>query len=435
MAIALYWLLQVNKPLPTLSRKFSNPKYRSGLLLAVFFSSPLHAENVEILHWWTSPGEASAVQAAKQQLESQNLQWQDFAVMGGAGENAMSVLQQRINAGNPPLAATIGGIKIQAWGDKLANISQLATEQSWNKLLPPILNEMVQYKGQYVAVPLGISRVNTLWINKHLLDKSGAKVPKTWDEFIATAKLLQKAGITPLSVGQQGWQVATLFESLALGIGGADFYRKAFIELDAAALSSPTMLQALSMLKRLKAYSSPHSAAEWSSATAKLIHGQAAMQFMGDWAKSEFTVAGQVAGVDYLCVPAPSQNQAYSFAADTMTLFQLQSPSQQKAQQAFASTMMSKATQINFNLHKGNFPARNDVSLEKFDACAKESAQNFNLASSKNILVPSWSHNMAQYDATRSVFFDIIFSYWKNNNISPAKAAERLVLAAKTLEK
>ncbi len=41
--------------------------------------------------------------------------------------------------------------------------------------------------------------------------------------------------------------------------------------------------------------------------TAKVINGQAGMQIMGDWAKSEWTAAGKKAGADYECVPFPGE--------------------------------------------------------------------------------------------------------------------------------
>ena len=407
----------------------------AALLLASLISTPLYAENAEVLHWWTSAGEASAVRGLKQQLKQSDLQWQDFAVIGGAGENAMAVLKMRSQAGNLPMAAAVGGLKIQAWGEMLGDISPLAAEQGWSKILPPVVNQMIQYRGRYVAAPLGIARVNTLWINKRLFDLAGAKVPVSWDDFFATANLLKKAGITPLAVGQQGWQIGTLFESVALGTGGADFYRKAFLELDPATLNGPAMQLTLNRLKQLKAYTSDSNATNWSQATQEVISSQAAMIMMGDWAKSEFNLAGLTAGTDYLCVPSPGSNQAFSFAADMLVMFRQTTPERQKAQQTFARLLMSKPYQISFNLSKGNFPARSDVDLEKFDRCARDSAKNFALATQKNLLVPSWAHNMAQYDSTRSAFFDIIFSYWKNDSMNSVQAAERLVLAAKKTTK
>ena len=74
-----------------------------------------HAGEVEVLHWWTSGGEARAVDVLKQLMQKQGDTWKDFAVAGGAGEAAMTVLKTRAVFGNPPSAAQLKGTDIQEW--------------------------------------------------------------------------------------------------------------------------------------------------------------------------------------------------------------------------------------------------------------------------------------------------------------------------------
>ncbi len=50
------------------------------------------AENVEVLHWWTSGGEATALDVLKKDLESKGISWTDMPVAGGGGTEAMTVL-------------------------------------------------------------------------------------------------------------------------------------------------------------------------------------------------------------------------------------------------------------------------------------------------------------------------------------------------------
>ena len=42
------------------------------------------AGEVEVLHWWTSGGEAKAVAALKASMQQKGHTWKDFAVAGGA---------------------------------------------------------------------------------------------------------------------------------------------------------------------------------------------------------------------------------------------------------------------------------------------------------------------------------------------------------------
>jgi glucose/mannose transport system substrate-binding protein len=45
---------------------------------------PALAAEVEVLHWWTSGGEAKSVAELKAMLEAQGDTWKDFAVAGVA---------------------------------------------------------------------------------------------------------------------------------------------------------------------------------------------------------------------------------------------------------------------------------------------------------------------------------------------------------------
>jgi ABC-type glycerol-3-phosphate transport system substrate-binding protein len=270
------------------------------------------------------------------------------------------------------------------------------------------------------------------WINAAVLRRVGANAPKTWDEFFVVAEKLKQMGTPMLAVGEQAWQIATMFEAITCGLGGAAFYNAAFSKLDQAALNGPVMIRCLETLRQMKPYCTPDAAGrEWNLATADVINGRAAMQLMGDWAKGEFAQAGKVQGVDYLCVPAPTQNGEYSFAADTLTMFKQSEPRLQAAQRDFVSLLMSTEGQEVFNLYKGNIPARTDVNLSRYDDYAKQSARDFANAANKQVLVPSWAHNMAVQDEVKLAFYDAVDAFWKNSSMSAQDAARRFADAAR----
>ena len=202
---------------------------------------PALAGEVEVLHWWTSGGEAKSVAELKKMLEAKGDTWKDFAVAGGGGENAMTVLKSRVVSGKPPTAAQVKGPGIQEWGAEgvLANLNDVAKAGNWDGLLPGVVSNVMKYQGNYVAVPVNVHRVNWMWANPEVFKKAGAKIPTTWDEFIVAADKIQKAGFIAVAHGGQPWQDATLFESIALGVGGAEWYKKAFVDLDPKALEQP----------------------------------------------------------------------------------------------------------------------------------------------------------------------------------------------------
>jgi len=73
------------------------------------------AEDVEVLHWWTSGGEAAALNVLKDNLATQSIGWVDIPVAGGGGEAAMTALRARVTAGDPPTAVQMLGFDILDW--------------------------------------------------------------------------------------------------------------------------------------------------------------------------------------------------------------------------------------------------------------------------------------------------------------------------------
>ena len=385
--------------------------------------------DIEVVHSWAAASEARAVSEIKILLNAQGHHWAD-----AQGDNSAPALRTRAMAGNPPTAAAIGGVKIQNWAKDgvLANLNEVAQSQGWSRLLPAVLDKMMQADGHYVAVPLGVARVNMLWINATVLKRAGVTAPKSWEDFFAIAEKLKQVSMPMLAVGEQSWQIATMFEAITCGLGGATFYNSAFSQLDQAVLTGPVMIRCFETLRRMKPYCTPDAAGrEWNLATADVINGRAAMQLMGDWAKGEFAQAGKTQGIDYLCVPSPTQNGEYSFAADTLTMFKQSDPRLQAAQRDFVSLLMSSECQEAFNLFKGNIPARTDVDMSRYDDYAKQSARDFANAASKQVLVPSWAHNMAVQDEVKLALYDAVDAFWKNNNMSAQEAVRRFSEAAR----
>ncbi|WP_417330085.1 ABC transporter substrate-binding protein [Halomonas cupida] len=391
------------------------------------------AGEVEVLHWWTSGGEAQAVGTLRDLLESEGHGWKDFAVAGGAGDSAMTVLKSRAMSGNPPSAAQINGPEIQEWGELglLGNLDEVAAEENWDELLSPIVADMMRHDGHYVAVPVNVHRVNWLWANPTVLEDAGVEVPTTWDELFAAGDALREAGYVPLAHGGQPWQDATTFETVVLSLGGADFYRQAFVELDQETLESDTMIEALTTFRRLRELMDEGMPGrDWNLATKMVIDGQAAMQIMGDWAKGEFTAADMQAGSDYLCAPVPGTADDFIFNIDSFAMFQLEDADASEAQTALARLILQPEFQQTFNQLKGSIPARSDLDMSEFDSCAQRSMDDFKAASEADTLVPSVAHRMAMRSDVQGAFFDIITNYFNDDSVTAEQAAQRLSQAA-----
>jgi glucose/mannose transport system substrate-binding protein len=406
----------------------------TACLLTAIASGAIAAPEVEVLHYWTSGGEARSVAELKKSLTAKGVAWKDFAVAGGAGENASTALKARVISGSAPSAAQVKGPAIQEWGKEgvLANIDAVAVAEKWDTLLPPVVAGIMKYKGNYVAAPVNVHRVNWLWVNPAVLKKAGAKAPATIDEFFAAADKIKAAGMVAVAHGGMPWQDATMFESVALGVGGADFYKKALVQLDQAALTGPLMFKTFDTLGRIKTYIDRDAAGrDWNLATAMVINGKAGMQFMGDWAKGEFNAAGKKPGTDYLCLPAPGTANAYTFNIDSMLMFKKAKAEDQKSQLQLASAIMSPEFQEVFNLNKGSIPVRAGVSKAKFDSCALQSMADLETTSKAGTLVPSMAHGMAVGTAAQGAIMDVIARFM-NSKMASQDAVTALAKAAKT---
>ena len=414
----------------------ANTRISLSLAIAGLLSATLaQAGEVEVLHWWTSGGEAKAAAELKATMQKKGHTWKDFAVAGGGGDAAMTVLKSRVVSGNAPAAAQIKGPSIQEWAREgvLANMDSVAKAEKWDELLPKVVADGLKYKGNYVAAPVNVHRVNWLWANPEVFKKAGAKLPTTWDEFFVAAEALKKAGVIPVAHGGQNWQDFTTFESVALGVGGADFYKKALVQLDAGALKSPTMQKVLETFKKVKSYTDKNAPGrDWNLATAMVIKGEAGMQLMGDWAKGEFIAAGKVPGKDFACIAAPGTAKSFTYNVDSFALFQLKDPANQKAQQDLAVAIMSPEFQEVFNLNKGSIPVRLGMKLDKFDDCAKTSAADFVASNQGGSLVPSIAHGMAVPSSAEGAIKDVVSQFWNDDKMSATAVMDKLASAAKS---
>jgi glucose/mannose transport system substrate-binding protein len=390
------------------------------------------AETLEVLHWWTSGGESKAVGVLKQDMEKQGYQWKDYAVAGGAGAAAMTALKTRVVSGNPPSAAQIKGPAIAEWAEEGSLTTIDAAAQGWKQQLPAEVDKIIRNDGHYVAVPFAIHRVNWLWFNAEALKKVGAQPPTTWDEFFALADKLKAAGYVPIAAGGQPWQDLTIFESVVLS-QGADFYKKAFVDLDQKTLTSQQMVSVFETVRRIRGYfDNGYSGRDWNLATAMVINGKAGMQFMGDWAKGEFANANKVPGKDYVCAPVPGTAKSYTFNIDSFVFF---TEKDQKAatpgQIALAKTIMTPEFQQQFSLYKGSIPVRLGADKSKFDECGQKSLADEQAAIASKGFVPSLAHGMAQRDATAGAITDVVTTFM-NSSEDAKSAVAKLATAAKT---
>lgn len=389
--------------------------------------STSQASEVEVLHWWTSGGEAAALDVLKQDLESQGVSWTDMPVAGGGGEAAMTTLRARVTAGNAPTAVQMLGFDILDWANEgaLGNLNSVAEAENWDSVVPDALQAFSKHDGNWIAAPVNVHSTNWVWINKAALDDAGGKAPETWEELVAVLDAMKANGITPLAQGGQPWQEATVFDAVVLSMGN-DFYKASMIDLDPEALGGEKMVEVFERMATLRSYVDDNfSGRDWNLASAMVIEGEAGMQMMGDWAKGEFLKANQTPGEDFVCIRFPGTQGSVTFNSDQFAMFG-QGEGDADAQLKMASSIMNPTFQSAFNVVKGSVPARTDVPNDDFDACGKKGMADLAEANSNGSLFGSIAHGHAAPAAIKNALYDVVTQHF-NGEFSSEEAAEELV--------
>jgi glucose/mannose transport system substrate-binding protein len=369
----------------------------------LFAGAARAADPVEVLHYWTSSGEAAAADVLKKAVEARGVPWTDMSITGSGSETAADVLRDRVTRKVPPTAAQVDAAVIQSWAKvgALADLDPLAVQEKWDSVTVPEVQSLAKYKGKWVAVPVGIHTVNWLWGNKAVLEGAGIKnMPVDWEEFIADLAKLKKKGIVGFAISQSPREHAQLFEVTALATGGLDFYRKAFFQRDRATLTSATMRKVFERVGQVRAFTAPDLPDKtWDAATGSMAQGRAGFTVMGDWAKGEFAKAGKVTGVDIWCAKVPGTKAFVSYVVDMFAMFNLGSggirrQEAQASQAILASTLMNRDVQAEFSRIKGSVPPRLDAPSDKLDSCGKVAMQDLATASKSGQLTGVISSSM-----------------------------------------
>jgi glucose/mannose transport system substrate-binding protein len=328
----------------------------------------------EVLHWWTSAGESAAVRVFADQFTKSGGTWVDNAIAGGANARAAGI--NRMVGGNPPTMTQFNTGK--QFDELVANgllrdLDSQAKAGKWREIMPKSIVDAVVREGKVYAVPVNIHGQNWLFYNTKVLADAGVEPPKTFPELIAAGDKLKAKGVIPLALGgQPNWEHA-LFRAVLVGHGGADLFRKVYGDRDAGAAKSTKFKETAEVFAKLRGLVDPGSPGRnWNDSTSLVITGKAAMQFMGDWAKGEFTAAGQTAGKEYGCTLVGEGGGKLVIGGDVFVFPVTKDKAQLATQDKLVEVLLDPTSQIEFNKKKGSIPVRMDVDVSSMDACAQK---------------------------------------------------------------
>ncbi|API51414.1 carbohydrate ABC transporter substrate-binding protein [Rhizobium leguminosarum bv. viciae 248] len=394
-------------------------------LLATSVALPLGAANatdLEVTHWWTSGGEAAAVAELAKAFDATGNHWVDGAIAGSGG-TARPIMISRITGGDP-MGATQFNHGRQAeelvQAGLMRDLTDVATAEKWKDIIrPSSLLDSCTIDGKIYCAPVNIHSWQWLWLSNAAFKKAGVEVPKNWDEFVAAAPALEKAGIIPLAVGGQPWQATGAFDVLMVAVAGKDTFNKVFKDKDAEVAAGPEIAKVFKAADDARRMAKGSNVQDWNQATNLVITGKAGGQIMGDWAQGEFALAGQKAGTDYTCLPGLGVNEIISTGGDAFYFPLLKDEEKSKAQGVLAKTLLDPKTQVAFNLKKGSLPVRGDVDLAAANDCMKkglEILQKGNVIQGTDQLLSADSQKQKE---------DLFSEFFANPSMTPEDAQKR----------
>ena len=396
---------------------------KSTLAAAVAFclSSAVQATDLEVTHWWTSGGEAAAVGELAKAFDATGNKWVDGAIAGGS--TARPIMISRITGGDP-MGATQFNHGRQAEelveAGLMRDLTALAEKEGWKDFVhPKSLLEGCTLDGKIYCAPVNIHSWQWLWLSTKAFKDAGVAVPKNWDEFVAAAPALEKKGIVPLAMGQQSWQTAGAFNVLMATIAGTDVYTKVFDAKDAEVAAGAEVAKVFKAADDARKISANSKVQEWNQATNMVIQGKAGGQIMGDWAQGEFQVAEKVAGEDYVCLPGLGVSNVISTGGDAFYFPKVDDAGVTAAQEKLASIMMSKATQVAFNLKKGSLPVRGDVDLDAANDCMRKGLDNL----ANGTVIKDINQMLSQDTAGQTE--DLFVEFFSDKSMTPEAAQKK----------
>ena len=356
------------------------------LVAALLGSTAARATDLEVIHWWTSPGESAAVSQFAKAFDNDGKgdKWVDDAIADG--KTARSTDMQRILGGDPPGASQFNpGREYEELikNNLLLDLTDLATAGGWEKIIRPHeVSEGCLVDGHWWCVPVNIHSWNWAWYSKAAFKTAGVDEPHNFQDFLAAAPKLKAAGIIPFAVGGDGggWQIVGAFNLIMIEELGKEKRDKILHDKDVALAGGADMKKVFTDFKSLRQYADDgYANRNWNDTWKLVDSGKAALQIMGDWERGEFAAKGEVGTKDYGCIAGFDDAHPTATTSGDVILFPKQSdPDKEAAQKRLANLLISPSVQLAFNNAKGSSPVRSDVDLASADPCLQKTLDIYN---------------------------------------------------------
>lgn len=244
------------------------------------------------INWWhistTDPAKSMWQDMANQYMKTHsNVKIKITILENDAFKTKLTTVMQ---SGSPPdiFHSWGGGVLAQYAKAGLVQDLTSSLQGDWGNTFNTAALNVYGNDGHYYGVPWDMGAVG-FWYNKSLFQKAGITTPPAmWNDLLQAVKSLQKAGITPISLGEkEKWPGMYWWTYLAARIGGKAAFDKAYNRT--GSFADAPFLQAgqrLQELIALKPFQQGYLGAAYTDEQTTMGTGKAAMELMGQWAPS-----------------------------------------------------------------------------------------------------------------------------------------------------
>ncbi len=272
----------------------------AGYYIYQVFYAPPKEKVIKVAGQWAGP-EGEAFQAALQEYAKKYGVKIEYIQVDKLRDYVLTQLQ----SGSPEFDIAIVPwphfVRELAERGYLEDVSDVIAELK-DDIINPYYIEAVKVGDKYYAVPIKMW-IKGLWVNKEVLEKYGISLEdiKTIEGFKAACEKLKAAGIQPLASGAQDkWPLSDIFEAFILRIAGPELHQEMTHSPDA--WKDPRVKEVFKMLAEfLEAgyWGGPERIGEkWEAQVQRLVDGEVAMYFMGNWITLFISNLAKERGVD-----------------------------------------------------------------------------------------------------------------------------------------
>lgn len=375
------------------------------------------AQQLEIYHWWTAPGEREAADAMFAALKDAypEIEVVENPSPGGGGVNQRVVLQSRIAAGDyPDTFQTLGGAELKNYVDSgvLLPLDDLWAELGYADVIPGPLASAVSVGGSPYVVPLNMHIQNILYYNLPLFEELGLAAPTNFAELTAACEAITAAKPDMACIGlgsKEKWGDAFVFDSILLEEGGPEYYVQLHKgEIDVA--NDAVYRAALEKFEQLAPYfNADHSGLTWDQAVGLVGSEQAAMTLMGTWAIGAFTKGSNwEPGVDFGAITFPQvPERVLLFHPDTYGVT-VKAP-HPEATMDWLKVVASPELQIPTDVIQGGLFARTDIDPTEFPDPIRQELQTYVSENPEMLILDQ--HGSILPATAQPIYWDILSAF------------------------